>query len=242
MTASPGTPAEPDPWALDLSGDRAGVSLGAFRTAWWSGRAQLSYRREGKGGALLAVQPLRRFGATDTTVIAAGWRHSGPWTVYAEAGGTPNADFHYRYSGELEVFRRITGPWVGHAGYRHLAYSLQTVRLRFASVTREGARTTLHSRLILARNATTDTSSLAVVARGHIDVRPRLRLGGGVAIGDRIFDVTSLAGDPVRGWVAFADARVGVGSGHFVGLHARVAEEGSTFDQTAFGLTYRRTF
>ena len=242
VIASRGTAAQPDPWALDLSEDRAGVSLGTARTAWWSGRAQLSYRREGKGGALLAVEPLRRFDATDTTFIAAGWRQVGPWTAYAEAGGTPNADFHYRYSGQLEVFRRITGPWVGHAAYRHLAYSSQTVQLNSASLTREGGRTTLDSRLTLARNTTTDKNSLSVLARGHVDVRPGLRLGGGIAIGDRIFDVTSLAGDPVRGWVAFADARVGVGRGQFVGLHARVAEEGSTFHQTAVGLTYRRTF
>ena len=73
-TASWGTAADADGWALDLSGDRAGVSLGTSRTTWWSGRGQLTWRREGKGGAFAAVEGYRRFGATDTTFIAAGWR------------------------------------------------------------------------------------------------------------------------------------------------------------------------
>lgn len=240
--ASRGSPAEAGPWALDLSGDRAGVSLGDFRTAWWTGRAQLSYRREGKGGALVAVQPLRRSGAADTTLIAAGWRHAGPWSVYAEVGGTPSADFHYRRAGELEVFRRLTGPWVGHASYRYLAYSAQTVHVSSARITREGPRSELHARLILARNATQDTNSEAVVVRGRFDVNARLRVGGGVAIGERIFDVTGVPLDPAQGWVAFGDARVAIGDGNYVGVDARVAEEGPTFRQVAFGLSYRRSF
>ena len=69
-----------------------------------------------------------------------------------------------------------------------------------------------------------------------------MTLGGGVAVGERIFDVTALPRDPAPGWVAFAEARLATGNGNSIGVLARVAEEGSAFDQSAFGLTYRRTF
>jgi len=41
VAASPTESADPDGWAVDLTGDRAGVSLGTSRSVWWSGRAQL---------------------------------------------------------------------------------------------------------------------------------------------------------------------------------------------------------
>jgi YaiO family outer membrane protein len=234
---------EPDGFTLDLAGDRAGVSLGASHTSWWSGRAQLTWRRTATGGALVAVEPLRRFDRTDTTFIAAGWRHLGPWSVYGEAGGTPHADFHYRRSAEVEVFRRVGGSaWVPHVGYRFFAFPGQDVSLIFPAVTRYGARSELLARVSFARNATTGVRSTAAFARGRYDLGPRVTLGGGVAVGERIFDVTALPRDPAPGWVAFAEARVAAGKGNSVGVLVRLAEEGSTFDQAALGFTYRRAF
>ena len=177
-----GGAADADGWALDIGGDRAAVTLGETRTAWWTGRVQLGWRREGTGGAFVAVEPLRRFDATDTTFIAAGWRHAGPWSAYAEVGATPRADFHYRRSGELELFRRAgDGPWVAHCAARLLAYRGQDVRLISPRVTRYGARSEIHARLYLVRNTTLGTGSRAALLRGHYDVRPRLRVGAGVA-------------------------------------------------------------
>jgi len=242
VAASPTESADPDGWAVDLTGDRAGVSLGTSRSVWWSGRAQLTYRRESKGGAFLAIEPLRRFSLTDVTFIAGSWRNAGAWSFYAEAGATPRADFHYRYSGEVEAYRRVRGPWVAHAGYRYWAYPGQSVHLVSPRVTRYGSRSELHARLNLVKNTTQGTRSESAFVRGHFDVRPRIRLGGGVAVGERIFDVTSLPREPAPGWVAFVEARLAVGSRDSVGAVARLAEEGSTFDQAAFGLTYRRTF
>jgi YaiO family outer membrane protein len=240
--ASSATPQDPPTgWALDVSGDRAGVRSGASRTSWWSGHAQITYRRESKGGFLVAVQPLRRFGLSDTTFMAAGWRHSGPWSVYAGVGATPRADFHYRRSGEVEVYRRVAGPWVAHANYRYLVYPSQSVHLLAPSVTRYGGRSEFHARLTLGRN-TTHKGSKSALVRGYLDVNPRLRLGGGVAFGERIFDVTALPRDSARGFLVFVDARVAIGGGYSVGVLARVAEEGSSFDQTAVGLTFRKTF
>lgn len=233
----------PQGWTLDISGDRAAVRLGASDTRWWSGRAQLSYRREGKGGVLFAIEPLRRFAATDLTLIAAGWRHDGPWSFYAEGGATPAADFHYRYSTEVEAYRRLgAGPWAAHAGYRYWAYTGQALHLFSPRLTRYGARSEVHGRVSIVHNATTAERSESAMARGHYDVRPWLRLGGGIAVGERIFDVTALPREPAPGWVAFAEARIAVGARDSVALLGRIAEEGSTFDQTAFGLSYRRSF
>jgi YaiO family outer membrane protein len=234
--------ADEDGWTLDVAGDRAAVALGDLRSEWWTGRAQLGFRRAGEGGAFAAVESLRRFGATDTTFIAAGWRHAGPWSAYLEAGATPRADFHYRRSAEVEVFRRVKGPWVAHAAARLWAYPEQAVRMFSPRLTRYGGRSEVHARLYLVRNTTTGTSSRAALVRGHYDLSPRLRLGVGAAKGERIFDVTALPRDPAPGWVAFAEVRAGIGSRDSLGLLVRVAEEGSSFDQTAIGLAYRRSF
>jgi YaiO family outer membrane protein len=218
------------------------VSLGSARTAWWTGRAQVTYRREHKGGAFLAVEPLRRFDRTDTTLSAAGWRHLGAWSLSGEAGATPRADFHYRRSGEIEVFRRLSGPWVPHLGYRYFAFPAQSVSLIQPAVTRYGARSELLARISFADNATTGVHSASVLVRGRYDASPRVTVGGGIAVGERIFDVTALPRDPAPGWVAFAEARVAAGRATSVGILVRVAEEGSSFDQAALGLTYRRAF
>ena len=235
---------EPEGWTLYLTGDRAAITLFDGDDTWWTGRAQLGVRREGKGGAFGAVEAYRRFGATDTTLIAAGWRHVRQWSFYAEGGLTPEADFHYRRSVEVEAWRRIgDSVWVPHLGYRYYLWpGDQVLHLLSPRVTRFGARSELHARLILVHNATRGTDSAAVFVRGHRDVRPRLRLGAGLAKGERIFDVTSLPGEPAPGWVAFAEAHVGVGPRDRLGLTVRVAEEGSEFSQTGVTLHYRRSF
>ena len=229
-------------WSLDLYGDRAAVALGDSHPTWWSGRAQVTRTREGVGGAFVAVEPMRRFSLTDVTFIGAAWRHRGPWSFYGEAGVTPGADFHYRHSAEIEAYRRVTGGWAAHAAYRYWAFPGQSVHLVSPRVTRYGSRSEIHARLSLVSNATHGTRSESVFMRAFYDVRPRLRLGGGFAWGERIFDVTSLPREPAPGWVAFAEARVGLGKGHSVGIVGRVAEEGSTFDQAAVGLGYRKVF
>lgn len=229
-------------WSLDLQGDRAAVTLGDAHTTWWSGRAQVTRTREGTGGAFVAVEPMRRFSRTDVTLVAAAWRHRGPWSFYGEAGATPRADFHYRHSAEIEAWRRVTGGWAAHVAYRYWAFPGQSLHLVSPRATRYGSRSEIHARVSLVSNATQGTRSEAVFVRAHYDVRPRLRLGGGFAWGERIFDVTSLPREPAPGWVAFAETRVGVGGGHSVGIVGRIAEEGSAFEQTAVGLTYRKTF
>ena len=241
--ALPSGAAEPDGWAFYLGGDRAGIRLFDGRDTWWGGRAQLGVRREGKGGAFVAVEAYRRFDRTDTTLVAAGWRHVRQWSFYAEAGVTPGADFYYRRSAEVEAYRRVgDSAWVPHLAYRYWLFPGQSVHLVSPRVTRYGPRSELHARLSLVRNTTTGTGSASVFARGHWDVRARLRLGAGFALGERIFDVTSLPRDPAPGWVAFAEARLGVSPRDSVGLTLRAAEEGSDFDQTAIGVSYRRTF
>jgi YaiO family outer membrane protein len=239
----PAGAAEPDGWTLHLSGDRAGIALFGGHDTWWTGRAQLGFQRQGKGGVFGAVEAYRRFDATDTTFLAAGWRHVRRWSFYAEAGVTPSADFYYRRSAEVEAYRTVgKSPWVPHLAYRYWLFPGQSVHMLSPRVTRYGGRSELHARLILVRNTTRGMSSAAGFARGHFDLRPRLRLGAGLAVGERIFDVTSLPGEPAPGWVAFVEARVGVTPRDHLGLILRRAAEGSDFDQTAVGVTYRRSF
>ena len=240
---SSGRAQEPEGWTLHLSGDRAGISLFDAPDTWWTGRAQIGFRREGRGGAFAAVEGYRRFDLADTTFVAAGWRHVRKWSFYGEGGFTPDAEFHYRHSVEAEVFRQLGDhPWVPHLGYRFYRWSDgQALHLFSPRVTRYGARSEIHARLILVQSAT-EGGSTALFARGQYDLRPRLRVGGGFAKGERIFDVVSLPRDPAPGWAVFGDARLAVTSRDALGIVVRAAEEAEDFDLAAVTLTYRRTF
>ena len=226
-----------------MSGDRAGITLFDEPGTWWTGRMQVGFRREGKGGAFGAVEAYRRFGLTDTTFVAAGWKHKGAWSFYGEGGLTPEANFYYRHSFEIEAYRQIgKGRWVPHLAYRYWRFPQDNVHLLSPRVTRYGARSEIHARLMLVHNATRDTDSAAVLARAWYDVRPRFRVGGGFAKGERIFDITSLPRDPAPGWVVFGEARYGVTPKDAIGVTLRAAEEGEDFDLTGITLSYRRAF
>lgn len=92
------------------------------------------------------------------------------------------------------------------------------------------------------RNQTLAVSSEAYLLRGVWDVKPRIRLAGGVAVGERIFDVTSLAGEPAEGWVAFQSAMFRLNEKNAVGVAVNLAHEKPSFDKRSLGFFYRRAF
>jgi YaiO family outer membrane protein len=202
---------------------------------------QASFKREGRGGLAFGLEPLRRWERTDVALAASGYRHLGRWTASAQIGLTPKADFYYRRSLEGEMARRVVGTWVVHAGYRWLSFPGATVQVLTPAVSYYAARGELQARGYLSRNATVGSRGGALLLRGEWQASPAVRLTGGVAVGERIFDVVSLSGQPAAGFVAFTGARFRMTSRDVLGVDVRLAHEQPSFREAALGLSYRRS-
>jgi YaiO family outer membrane protein len=238
---SPGGAADEE-WFFELAAERSDVSLGGRDVSWGTDRAQLSYRRPEKGGAFLAFELQRRDGSTDSVVLAGGHRRLGDWTLFGQLGFTPGADFYFERLLEVEVSRRAVGNLVGHLTYRFLDFPAARVQLLAPAATWYFPWGEIHGRAFLVRNQTLAVGSRAYLLRGLWEVQPRLRLTGGAAFGERIFDVTSLASEPAEGWSAFLSAMFRLDSKNAVGLAVSLAHEAPSFDKRSLGLFYRRAF
>jgi YaiO family outer membrane protein len=155
---------------------------------------------------------------------------------------SPNAEFLYRYSADVELSRRVVGTFVTSAAYRYLAFrsvGLHQVQPALAWYHPKGD---VQARLFLTRNADAHRTSPTVLLRTTFDAHPRFRVGGGVAVGDRIFDVTLLPSGRARSRVAFANIRVGFTAHDAIDVGGSIAHEAPDFDFRSLSLGYRRTF
>jgi len=230
-------------WAVQTDAERADVSFGKTDLVWWTGRLQLSYRAEGKGGVFFTVEHQDRETMNDTTIIASGYRHlDEDWTLSGQAAVTPNADFNYKHMGQVEVHRRLVGTLVGHVGYQYLRFTTATVHLFMPTLTYYHARGEVQARGFLGRNEDTGHEPRAVLFRAQHDVTEKLRLHGGVSVGEGIFDITSLAGKAPEGWVVFFNPEFRLTPKDSIGAVLLRAHEDPDFEKRSLGLYYRRVF
>ena len=242
VAVPPHAAAQSSPWALDAGRDRVSVTNAGTDAIWTTDRVQVSWVRPERGGVFGAVERHERSAVVNVTAGVRGYRRLGDWTVVAGAGATPDAVFLYRYSVEGEVARRVVGTIVAGVGYRHLAFQTQTIRQWQPSLTWYHARGDVGARYFVTRNATTGRTSPTVQLRTTVDLTPRLRVGGGLAIGDRIFDVSLLPAGDARSRVGFGSVRVGLTTHDFVELGASYAREEPSFLYRSVSVGYRRTF
>jgi len=233
---------EPDGWRVELGGERAGVALGGGDLTWWSGQAALGWRRANHGGAQVSVEPQRRGTANDVALVAQGYRFLGRWTIAGQAGVTPHADFYYRSALEAEVARNLGHGLVVHTAWRRLDFPTARADLLIPSLTWYTARGDIQTRVFLGHNKTHDTSSHAVLLRGNWQAWPLVRLQAAAAVGQRLFDVTSLTRDPQQGWIVAAGARFSLSRRQWIGVDLRRAHENPSFDQTSLAVSMGRSF
>jgi YaiO family outer membrane protein len=233
---------EPDGWRLELGGERAGVALGGGDLTWWSGEATLGWRRTNQGGAQMSVEPQHRGSASDVALVAQGYRFLGRWTIAGQAGVTPHADFYYRSALEAEVARKLRHGLVVHTAWRRLDFPTARADLLIPSLTWYTARGDIQTRVFLGHNKTHDTSSRAVLLRGNWQAWRLVRLQAAAAIGQRLFDVTSLTRDPHPGWIVAAGARFSLSSRQWFGVDLRRSHEDPSFEQTSLALSMGRSF
>jgi hypothetical protein len=98
------------------------------------------------------------------------------------------------------------------------------------------------ARYFIAHNTTRATTTGTLLVQGTVAVNRRVKLGGGGAFGERIFDIASLSTPNASAWVGFAYAHFTVSPQW--GLDAGVgrAHEDPLFSQGTFTVGVRRTF
>ena len=227
---------------VEASGEYSPVTIGDADISWHIGRLSAGWLDEGRSGWTAAGERHQRGSLIDWTIVASGFRRAGDWTVSGSAGATTEPDFLYRYSLEGELARRIVGTLVLHGGYRHLTFPAVDVRIVQPAASIYFPRGEVQVRAFLVRNLTLDRDSSAALLRGTVDVHRRVKLGGGAALGDRIFDIAALSTPDADGWVAFGFARISMNSAWSLDVGFGRAHEDPLFSQRTFSLALRRTF
>jgi YaiO family outer membrane protein len=233
---------ESDGWSVDFGIERASVTIDDDDQLWGRERVQALYRDRDKGGVYVGGARLTRFGLTDPVVLAGGYRRLGDWTISGQLGLSPGAEFYFRQSVEAEISRRAVGTVVAHLKYRYLNFPTARVHILAPGITYYLAKGEIHARVSLVDNEALDAGSQSVLVRGQSWLSERLRLSGGVAAGERIFDVTSLPGVPAQGWVVYAETLIRIHERGGLGLSVGFAHEEPFFDRRNFGVYYRRWF
>ena len=233
---------EPEGWSADFSFERASVTIDGDDQVWGSERVQFHYRDLDQGGVFFGGARITRFGEADAAFVAGGYRRLGDWTVLGQVGVSPNADFYYRQSVEAEVSRRAVGTLVAHLKYRYLNFPLAKVQIVAPGATYYLAKGELHGRIFFVNNQALDIDSQSVLVRGQWWLSQRFRISGGVAVGERIFDITSLPGVPADGWVVYGETLVRIHERGGLGVTIGFAHEEPFFDRRNFGVYYRRWF
>ena len=234
--------AQEDQWSVDLGVERSDVTIDSAEGVWGTERVQFLYRDPVRGGVFVAFERHTRFDKTDAVFLMGGYRRLGDWTVFGQIGLTPRADFYFRQSVEAEVSRRTVGTIVAHLKYRYLNFPTAKVHVLSPAATYYFARGELHGRAFFVRNEALDVDSQSFLARGQYQLNDRFRLSGGIAFGERIFDITFLPGEPAQGWVVYGETLVRVHETGAIGVVLGYAHEEPFFDRRNLGVYYRRWF
>jgi len=229
-------------WAFDFGTEQSWTENNGTDSLWTIQRFQVSRVREGVGGLFGGVERQERYDLVDVALFGTGYRRLGDWTVAGGLSATPGAEYLPGFSAESEVSRRMAGTLVASLGYRFLDYPTAIVNQLMPAATWYHARGEVAAKVYVTRNATLERTSTTGLVRTLYDVGPRLRLGGGVSYGDRIFDVASLPTGTARAWVVYGNVRVGLTRRDFIDVGLGTAHEEPAFDQVTFALAYRRTF
>jgi YaiO family outer membrane protein len=241
---SPLAPASPaaSPWGVDYSSERADVTSSGVPATWAVDRAQLSWVRADEGGWFASVERDERYGLTDVSFAARGYRRSGDWTVLVGASAAPGAEFLPRVSFESELSRRIAGSVVASAAYHFLQFPATPIHQAQPALTWYHARGQVEGRFFLTYNPLRDGTSTALLIHATQLLAPRLRLDAGAAYGDRIFDVASLPFGTAPSATAFARVGIGFTKHDFIVIGVTGAHEQPAFDYRSLTLGYQRRF
>lgn len=230
------------PWSIDLARDRATATNGGAKSIWATERLQVSWTRPDEGGWLVSIERQQRERLVDVATAARAYKRAGDWTMTAGVSSTVDAEFLSRVSAEAELSRRVMGTLVASLGYRYLDFRLLDVHQAQPALTWYHSKGEVAGTLFISRNTATGRTSPTIQLRTYSQVRSRLRIGGGVAYGDRMFDIASLPAGASHSIAAFGQVRVGLTALDSIEIGGVVAREDPAFRYKSFSFGYRRTF
>lgn len=239
--ASPLAAQSPE-WSVNYVREQASTSTAGVDATWTIDRFETKWMRTDSGGWVTAVERQERNRLSDVALVILGYRRAGDWTFSADGGVTPRADFLYRGKAGGEISYRAIGTIVASGGYHYLRFASAEIHQAEPALTWYYSRGDIQGRLYITRNATLERTSTAVLMRGAIDATPRLRLSGGGALGDRIFDVASLPAGSANSRIGFGYAQVGLSGHDFITAGVAAAHEDPGFSYISITLSYRRAF
>jgi YaiO family outer membrane protein len=229
-------------WSVSYGREQAATSTSGISATWTADLFEMMWARAGQGGWAFAVEHQERSGRSDVALLSRGYWRRGDWTFGADGGVTPRTHFLYRAKAGGEISYRAIGTFVVSGGYHYLQFLSADIHQVEPALTWYHARGEVQGRLYVTRNATRAHTSTATLLRVAYDVMPRLRLGGGASVGDRIFDISSLPSGSAQARVGFAETRVGLTGHDFITVLVTAAREDPGFRYASITLGYKRAF
>jgi YaiO family outer membrane protein len=231
-----------DGYYVEAAGDQSSVKIGTNAQTWRNARLSAGFFEDGRAGWSVNAERQQRDQLIDWGGSVRGFRRNGNWSFSGGVGLGADPTFSYRHSYEGELARTVVGTLVAHAGYRYLGFTSAKVHLIQPAVTLYMPHGDVGARYFIAHNTTRATTTGTLLVQGTVAVNRRVKLGGGGAFGERIFDIASLSTPNASAWVGFAYAHFTVSPQW--GLDAGVgrAHEDPLFSQGTFTVGVRRTF
>jgi len=227
---------------LEALGDQSAVEIGTSDQTWRNVRLSAGFFEDGRAGWSAGVERLQRYQLVDWGASARGFRRKGDWTFSGGIGFGADPSFSYRQSYEGELARTVVGTLVVHGGYRYLGFDSAKVHLIQPGATLYMPHGDIGARFFIVRNATRATTTGTLLVQGTVAVHPRVRLGGGGAFGERIFDIASLSTPNASAWVGFVYAHFTAGPKWGLDVGVGRAHEDPLFSQRTFSVGVRRSF
>jgi YaiO family outer membrane protein len=229
-------------WAVDYTREQAATSNHGVPATWTTDRFVTSWARPGAGGWLVEIERQRRRDIGDVALRTSAYRRAGDWTFAGDVAMAPDARFLSGAGGGGEVSYRAVGTVVASGGYHIRQYPTVTIHQFEPGVTWYRARGELQARLFVTRDTSIPRTSTAALFRGAYDAAARLRLRGGVSIGERIFDIEPLALTAGNSRLGYVEARLRLTTRNFVLASVTVAHEEPAFKYVAATFGYKRLF
>jgi YaiO family outer membrane protein len=227
---------------IEAAGDYSPVTIGLFEETWKNARLSTGFFEDGRAGWSASVERQQRNQLIDWNISSRGFRRNGDWTFSGGLGFGTDPSFSYRRSAEGELARTVVGSLVAQGGYRYLDFTGARVHLIQPGATLYLPHGDIGARYFIVRNATRGTTTGTLLVQATAAVHPRVRLGGGGAFGERIFDIAALSTPNAASWVGFAYAHFTLNPSWAVDAGFGRAHEDPLFSQATFTLGVRRSF
>ena len=227
---------------VEASGDYSPVQIATTSQTWGAARLSGGFFEDGRAGWTVAMERQQRDRLVDWGGWARGFRRSGDWTFSGGFGLGADPTFSYRRSFEGELARRVVGTLVAQGGYRYLNFTTTDVHLIQPGATLYLAHGDIGVRYYIVRNASRETTTGTLQVQGTVNLNQRVRVGGGGAFGERIFDVVSLQTPSADSWVGYGYMHITASPAWSFDVGLGRARENPYFSQSMLTLGVRRTF